>query len=481
MADRGWQTQGARRRGRGQQHDLSRPLDNVSITQGGQDGQNAPSSNRSGHRGARGSPPTGQQGNFGGQRGSFGERGGRHGNQLFRYENQRGFAGSQAQHEPRKGDIEADLQANYFKVDLEPVEILHRYSVEIKLPEDKSVSRRVKQRIVYLLVLELKRISKNIPIATNYHDLLVTVQKLSIEQFPHTVEIKYYDEDERQPRPDPEPGSDRNGPIVYNVKVDEVGPADVSDLNATREDSANGPKVPGEEIVNAVNVLFGYRPRQYCVRSPSQEPTVVAVGSMKFYGLTQFQSLGAGIEARHGFLKSVRQAEAGLLLNVGNTTSAFYQSGCLRTLIDVWEMAQKFWTYPGLENFIKGVRVKTNYLTRYGRKADGSRITEERIYTITGLGRRTRAIDPHPTPNNVSFEVDENGTCRNGKEKIFKAQETTIEKGKKRQVIGNKRNDAAKKTVQQYFEESKSNAVDPISMSADTADLPARVSHDRVG
>jgi hypothetical protein len=54
----------------------------------------------------------------------------------------------------------------------------------------------------------------------------------------------------------------------------------------------------------------------------------------------------------------------------------------------------EFDDYYAFEAFIKGLRVKTNYLIDHGRKEDGSPITEERIYTITGLGR----TDKDPTP-----------------------------------------------------------------------------------
>jgi hypothetical protein len=65
-------------------------------------------------------------------------------------------------------------------------------------------------------------------------------------------------------------------------------------------------------------------------------------------------------------------------------------------LFDVWEKVpeSEFNYYDALEAFIEGLRAKTNCLTDHGRKEDGSPITEERTYTITGLGRTDKDQTP---------------------------------------------------------------------------------------
>jgi Argonaute linker 1 domain len=94
------------------------------------------------------------------------------------------------------------------------------------------------------------------------------------------------------------------------------------------------------------------------------------LATFRFYDLTESYDLTGGLEVRHGMFKGSRLAQGGALLNVGSTTSAFYQACCLRLLFDVWGKAHnsEFDYYDAFEAFIKGLRVKTNHLIDHGRK-----------------------------------------------------------------------------------------------------------------
>jgi hypothetical protein len=78
-----------------------------------------------------------------------------------------------------------------------------------------------------------------------------------------------------------------------------------------------------ERTLTALNMLFDYRSRQHCVRSPSQELTIAAVGAFRYFGLDAPRDLSSSLEARHSLFRSSRLGEAGFLLNVSCTTSAF--------------------------------------------------------------------------------------------------------------------------------------------------------------
>ena len=87
---------------------------------------------------------------------------------------------------------------------------------------------------LYLLTEELKRLYKTIPVATNYHDLLVSVQPLPIHKLPHTIAIRCLNEDEKQARPDPGQNSDRRGPTTCSVDVDQLTPINTDNLIPTK-------------------------------------------------------------------------------------------------------------------------------------------------------------------------------------------------------------------------------------------------------
>lgn len=112
------------------------------------------------------------------------------------------------------------LHANYFKIDTRNMNALYHHSITIGLSDGFSISRRVEQRIVYLLTEVLRHDDESVSMASKYYDLLVSVKPLAIHEFPHTNDIRYFDDDERQARPDPEAGSTRRGPTIYPVKID---------------------------------------------------------------------------------------------------------------------------------------------------------------------------------------------------------------------------------------------------------------------
>lgn len=197
-ADEGWQQQGLRRKGKRQQRELTDEVENLSINNSGRGRGRGGSNNGRGNSRSRGGSPAGYGGNTGGQRGHPRDPGDKRGYQGGQYPTQgdparRGGATSGV----RNGDIEVHLQANYFEVDIENATNFYRYRLPVETPDGVSgISRRVKQRIVHLLTEELKRYERSVPVAPNYHDILVSVQPLPILEFPHTINIKYFDEDE---------------------------------------------------------------------------------------------------------------------------------------------------------------------------------------------------------------------------------------------------------------------------------------------
>jgi hypothetical protein len=150
--------------------------------------------------------------------------------------------------------------------------------------------------------------------------------------------------------------------------------------------------------------------------------------------------------------RSARLAQADLFLNVGSTTSAFYQSGYLRHLLDPRYKARKKATeYISLENFVRGARLKTNYLIVHGRKAGGSRITEETIYAITGLGR----TDYRPHPGSVEFELHEDSKDYQKRKVEDRSDSCWEETEEEWQIDRNKVSQHPTRYVQEFFDGGK--------------------------
>jgi hypothetical protein len=123
-------------------------------------------------------------------------------------------------------------------------------------------------------------------------------------------------------------------------------------------------------------------------------------------------------------------------------------------LIAYYDEQGKAFRYVDLESWIKDVRVRTKYLIRHRRNENGSPTTEERIYTITSLGR----IDDHPYPELVSFEIgDVEAKSEAHEDNRPKLAKGRAGKGKKGKGVTNLADNATTKTVLQHYNESESN------------------------
>ena len=270
-------------------------------------------------------------------------------------------------------------------------------------PEDvKAPSKRVLKRIITLLIWELEQMKK-FGIATDYATQLVTTADLGTALTTRAHYVHYYDEDENVPR--------ANAP-VYRVDILPPKTLFLNDLKDYIRDSQKFPNYllkDKDQVTTALNLIFSYRPQQYCVRGPARPPAMTNIGANKFYGLrpvTAFPVVDvpnyrSALESRPGFFRSVRVPQQGqLLLNINTTTSAFYKPLNLLDMIDRYGYRNGH----GLLPFIRGIRVKTTYLRQNaglprGDTEVGSGI-QEKIYTVTGLP----FVHHEARPSNVFFD-----------------------------------------------------------------------------
>lgn len=160
----------------------------------------------------------------------------------------------------------------------------------------------MKQGIVSLLTETLKRYNNSVPLAAKYQDLLVSVRQHPIQDSPHTICIRYFDEDTRQRRPDPGPEDNCRGPTTYLVEIGLLPAARTSDLISPNQ-------ALGTVLVLKLTIYLFHStysstvvPRQLCVRSPSMEPTIAAVGDFQIFGPDRVLILDSRKAVRYSML-----------------------------------------------------------------------------------------------------------------------------------------------------------------------------------
>ena len=273
-----------------------------------------------------------------------------------------------------KGDA-VEFWTNYFPVKLPDELVLHRYSITIdveydegkQLPEPRNKKLR---RIIKLLLERLDNPKLKLPIATDFKSTLVCGRM--IPQNLWVTQIKYFHEDDR---------GARNDSRTYTVRIEETPPVlKISELkNFLASTTVIAPFSDRESILHALNIIFGHHAKS--------SPAINMVGGNKAFNNAKTQpqhaeqeSLKDGLEAIRGYYLSVRLATFRTIVNVNVCHGAFYKALKLSALIDHWTAnkvnrdQQGYSIWDKLETFLKGVKVKTNYL----KDANRCQITQVR-------------------------------------------------------------------------------------------------------
>ena len=268
-----------------------------------------------------------------------------------------------------------EFWTNYFPVKLPDQMVLHRYSITIdveydegkQLPEPRNKKLR---RIIRLLLEKLNNSKLRLPIATDFKSTLVCGGM--IPQSLWVTQIKYFHEDDR---------AASNDSRTYTIRIEETPPVlKILELkNFLASTTLVAPFSDRESILYALNIILGHH-----VKS---SPTINMVGGNKAFNNAKTQpqhaeqeSLKDGLEAIRGYYLSVRLATFRTIVNVNVCHGAFYKALNLSALIDHWTAnkvnrdQQGYSIWGKLETFLKGVKVKTNYL----KDANRCQITQVR-------------------------------------------------------------------------------------------------------
>lgn len=288
------------------------------------------------------------------------------------------------------------LWANFVEVKSNSDLTLHRYKVEVQENDGKTPSGRKLMRIIELLLEEHFRDMEN-KIATDYKATLVCKTALNVaqEMFP----IRYRLEDEVEPSPKAR---------TYQVRVVAVGSVDVAPLLRYLSSPAAGGPLPGkDEIIQALNIVFGHHPKT--------NRGVLSIGANKHFTLgrdAETYDLSGGLTALKGFFVSVRPATSRLLMNIQVKATPCYTSGSLPDVINACYANIRGPTrIHKLHRFLKKVRVNVTHIIQKNKAGQ----IVMRIKTIEGLAHQSdgRHLQNPPQvpwlgagPKDVKFFLD---------------------------------------------------------------------------
>ena len=312
-----------------------------------------------------------------------------------------------------KGDA-VEFLTNYFPVGLPDELVLHRYSISVdldydegkQLPEPKN--KKLKQ-IIGLTLENLQKSKLRLPIATDFKSILICGGM--IPQDLWVRKIKYSHEDD---------GGISNDPRTYTVRIGKTSPVlEISELKKfLASTTAVAPLSDRESMIQALNIIFGHHAKS--------SRTISMIGGNKAFNnarqLAEKEALRDGLEAIRGYFLSVRLATFRTIVNVNVCHGAFYEAIKLPILIDHWTSNLAHWGQDGelkwheLETFLKGVKVKTNYL----RDKNHNQVTQVRsIQSFAspkdgeGTNHRPKVVEYAAQPSKVSFYLDDEKDAKN--------------------------------------------------------------------
>lgn len=294
------------------------------------------------------------------------------------------------------------LWANYFKVTTK-LDVLYKYTVEVsqvrespREPEAgatpkkgkgsaaKSQPKEVKGRklffVIQALIKEICAVDKSIVLATEFKSQLVSLRPLELPSNPMRLSVPSVGNPEKSDTFD----VTINGPS--EARVDAV----MKYLGGSEDPSADNTFPRHPEVVDALNVLFGFGPR-------SRVNDVSPVGSSRFFlvnAQAQKRDLSNKIrplESFRGYFQSLRLATGRMLLNVNVTHGVFKLSGSVQ---DIFHSFGVYQVRRGDRQNLKHVRTVAKFLPK-------TRVSVKMMLSDGKIVHRQKAIHGLATPQDI--------------------------------------------------------------------------------
>ena len=243
------------------------------------------------------------------------------------------------------------------------------------------------KQIVRLMLKSQDFDNRRNSIVTDFQQSLISLEKLPGEIQNQRVE--YYHEAD---------GAARANAQTYDLHIVPVRDFEelrIADLIAFLTSTTTTAQYPAKVLmVQALNTLIGHH-------TNSNQTTTVIGGKRAFPSNALDKSLGGDLIAKRGFFSSVRLASHRPLVNVNISHGAFYNAIGLAAIMDNWRVEEfvRRDQWEELETFVKGLKVKTNYL----KDGSGHQITM--VKTISGFAHEADGYGQRPRPMvpNVPF------------------------------------------------------------------------------
>ncbi|EXJ61629.1 hypothetical protein A1O7_02058 [Cladophialophora yegresii CBS 114405] len=329
------------------------------------------------------------------------------------------------------------LLANYFRITVGGIRTLYQYDISIvqvdkdgKPVEEKDSGRGtqgatqqpgttnnqgkkkrigipgLKKRRLIAMALQKSQQARyfgpKVAIATDYHRKLIaearlnfldeaTQSRVEIDETHGrqcTIHIVYADEfysreDTREPDTQ-EPDDRERYAVTISGPVELPLETFLGRLHPTAPRTDAAAEALKEPVLDALNVIFSYRPFQQCFRAdPDVLPNMSTTNGKRFFGIPTEprvgtttstgptladgnSSGGGGLDSVPGFARSVRavrSTDVKLLLNVHSVTSLFYHPTRVQDLIDLWMVKHRQprtrTDFDELADFLTNLSVRT--------------------------------------------------------------------------------------------------------------------------
>ena len=271
----------------------------------------------------------------------------------------------------KAGDI-INLEANYFKVDLDSSVQLYRYHVHVA-PEPKTARQR--QRAFELFMKEepcfqnLRDSGVSPVYATDCRSTLVTAEPLELgDSGRNQRQVAYYESEENGPKKIPSVHIH-----IFTTSVARIQPMPLQKLMDCLTSTTTARPYLGLKgsILQLLNIVVSQKPLEITgVAETKERNKVFTERENEPLGV-----LGGGLVALQCYSTRLKTASPSLLINFSPRVAIFYREGSLVHLIRDFRASCK--ATDQLHGFLKGLRVQVPHL-----KSNNGR---PRTKTITGL------------------------------------------------------------------------------------------------
>ncbi|KAF2276924.1 Piwi-domain-containing protein [Westerdykella ornata] len=286
------------------------------------------------------------------------------------------------------------MWANYFHIKLTDPDVAY-YDYSVAIQEDNQLPKAKKKRLIQLLLQREPFAGQDC--ATDWAQRIITPKKLALKGQQQAFKVEWYPAG-GEPLPQASPGESPQRTALrrrstFTLLVEEQRTVSLSEL----QKDLSQPSVTyplKAEIISAANIIMTF--------GASSDPTISVANQNKLFPFgshpkSVLQNLGGGFDAYRGYFCSVRTGPNRLILNVNVATSAFYKGGPLMGMLrEIGWPPSNGTVWKKVNNFVKKLRVETNYLPAKGAagkaKAGGTRRRQHVITNLSPFGANAETV-----------------------------------------------------------------------------------------